>query len=281
MTSPQQPLRERFLAEVSQGDDQINLARAALMVAREEYVQLPEERYLSQLDLLAEETRDRLDDETAPLFVLQELLNTLYIRHGFRGNREAYYDPRNSFLNDVLDRKLGIPLTLGIVVLEVGWRLGLPLEGVNFPGHFLVRFKGDAIDLLIDPYDGGAVRFEDEAQELLDRVYGGMVRVNDSFLQAATKREMLVRMLVNLKSLYLNVRDHGRALAVVERLLLIRPIGSAEIRDKGVILARLGRKEEALEQLEAYLNVAPDASDTQRILGMVEELKNGSGTTEQ
>lgn len=281
MTSPQQPLRERFLAEVSQGDDQIDLAGAALMVAREEYVQLPEERYLSQLDLLAEETRDRLDDETAPLFVLQELLNTLYIRHGFRGNREAYYDPRNSFLNDVLDRKLGIPLTLGIVVLEVGWRLGLPLEGVNFPGHFLVRFKGDAIDLLIDPYDGGAVRFEDEAQELLDRVYGGMVRVNDSFLQAATKREMLVRMLVNLKSLYLNVRDHGRALAVVERLLLIRPIGSAEIRDKGVILARLGRKEEALEQLEAYLNVAPDASDTQRILGMVEELKNGSGTTEQ
>lgn len=281
MTSPKQSLRKRFLAEISQRDDQVNLAAAALMVAREEYLQLPEGRYLSQFDLLAEETRDRLDDETAPLFVLQELLNTLYNRHGFQGNREAYYDPRNSFLNDVLDRKLGIPLTLGIVVLEVGWRLGLPLEGVNFPGHFLVRFRGDAIDLLIDPYDGGAVRFEDEAQELLDRVYGGMIRVDDSFLQAATKREMLVRMLVNLKSIYLNVRDHGRALAVVERLLLIRPIGSAEIRDKGVILARLGRKEEALAQLEAYLNVAPDASDTQRILGMVEELKNGSKKTEQ
>jgi regulator of sirC expression with transglutaminase-like and TPR domain len=280
MTSPQQSLRKRFLAEISQGNDQINLAAAALMVAREEYVQLPEERYLSQLDLLAEETRDRLDEETAPLFILQELLNTLYNRHGFRGNREAYYDPRNSFLNDVLDRKLGIPLTLGIVVLEVGWRLGLPLEGVNFPGHFLVRFRGDAIDLLIDPYDGGAVRFEDEAQELLDRVYGGMIRIDDSFLRAATKREMLVRMLVNLKSLYLNVRDHGRALAAVERLLLIRPIGSAEIRDKGVILARLGRKREALEQLEAYLNVAPDASDTQRILSLVEELKNGSDKTE-
>ncbi len=280
MTSPKHSLRKRLLAELSQGDDQINLAGAALMVAREEYLQLPEERYLSQLDLLAEETRDRLDDETAPLLVLQELLATLYNRHGFRGNREAYYDPRNSFLNDVLDRKLGIPLTLGIVVLEVGWRLRLPLEGVNFPGHFLVRFRGDAIDLLIDPYDGGAVRFEDEAQELLDRVYGGMIRVDDSFLQPATKREMLVRMLVNLKSLYLNVRDHRRALAVVERLLLIRPLRSAEIRDKGVILARLGRKREALEQLEAYLNVSPDASDSQRILGMVEELKNGSGTTE-
>ena len=278
MTPPDPSLRHRFLTELSQTDEEINLARAALMVAREEYPQLSEERYLGRLDLLAEETRDRLDDETAPLVVLQELLDAIYNRHGFRGNREAYYDPRNSFLNDVLDRGLGIPLTLGIVVLEVGWRLGLPLEGVNFPGHFLVRFAGDAIDLLIDPYAGGAVSFEDEAQELLDRVYGGMIRVQDSFLKSASKREMLVRLLMNLKSLYLNVRDHDRALAVVERILLVRPIAAGEIRDKGVILARMGRKEEALEQLEAYLNVAPDAPDSERILTLVEDLKNGSGT---
>ncbi len=277
MTPPDRFLRQRFLAEVSQAAEEINLALAAIMVAKEEYPQLPEERYLGRLDLLAEGTRDRLDDENAHLVVLQELLNSLYNRHGFRGNRQAYYDPRNSFLNDVLDRGLGIPLTLGIVVLEVGWRLGLPLEGVSFPGHFLVRFKGEAIDLLIDPYDGGAVRFEDEAQELLDRVYGGMVRVSDSFLKVATKREMLVRLLMNMKSLYLNVGDHRRALAAVERVLLVRPITPQEIRDRGVILARLGRKQEALEQLEAYLNVAPEATDSQRILGMVEELKNGSG----
>ncbi len=277
MTPPDPSLRHRFLTEVGKADEEVNLARAALMVAREEYPQLSEERYLGRLDLLAEETRDRLDDENAHLVVLQEVLDSLYTRHGFRGNRKAYYDPRNSFLNDVLDRGLGIPLTLGIVVLEVGWRLGLPLEGVNFPGHFLVRFSGDAIDLLIDPYDGGAVRFEDEAQELLDRVYGGMIRVQDSFLKAASKREMLVRLLMNLKSLYLNVRDHNRALAVVERILLVRPIAAGEIRDKGVILARMGRKEEALEQLEAYLNVAPDASDSERILALVEDLKNGSG----
>ena len=280
MTPLDGSLRERFLAEVSQAEEEINLARAAIMVAREEYPQLSEERYLSRLDLLAEGVRDRLDDENAPLLVLQEVLGSLYHRHGFRGNREAYYDPRNSFLNDVLDRGLGIPLTLGIVVLEVGWRLGLPLEGVNFPGHFLVRFKGDAIDLLIDPYDGGAVRFEDEAQELLDRVYGGMVRVHDSFLKAATRREMLVRLLMNLKSLYLNARDHDKALAAVERILLIRPIAVGEIRDRGVILAQLGRKNEALEQLEAYLNMAPEAGDSQRIMSMVNDLKNGSGGTE-
>ncbi|MGW8264887.1 MAG: SirB1 family protein [Longimicrobiales bacterium] len=277
MKPPSGSVRERFASEVLKTEDDVNLALAALLVAQEEYPQLPVDRYLVRLDLLAEETRDRLDGETAPLLVLQELLETLYQRHNFRGNREAYYDPRNSFLNDVLDRGLGIPLTLGIVLLEVGWRLGLPLEGVNFPGHFLVRFHGDAVDLLLDPYDGGALRFQDQAQELLDRVYGGMIRVHDSFLKTARRREMVVRLLTNLKSLYVNVQDHARALAAVERILLLRPIAPGEIRDRGVILARMGRRSEALEQLEAYLNVAPEANDSQRVRGMVEELRNGDG----
>ena len=273
------PVRQRFADEVRKSQEDMSLAMAALLVAQEEYSQLPVDRYLARLDLLAEETKDRLDGETAPLLVMQELLSTLYRRHHFRGNREAYYDPRNSFLNDVLDRGLGVPLTLGIVLLEVGWRLGLPLEGVNFPGHFLVRFQGDAVNFLIDPYDGGALRFEDQAQELLDRVYGGMVRVHDSFLKTARRQEMIVRLLNNLKSLYLNVRDFPRALAAVERILLLRPIASEEIRDRGVILAKMGKKDEALEQLEAYLSVAPEAADSLRIKGMVEGLKNGDDKT--
>lgn len=267
--------RQRFVSEVHKAEEDLNLALAALLVAQEEYPQLPVDQYLARLDLLAEETRDRLDGETAPLLVLHELLDTLYKRHNLRGNREAYYDPRNSFLNDVLDRGLGIPLTLGIVLLEVGWRLGLPLEGVNFPGHFLVRFHGDAVDFLVDPYDGGALRFQDQAQELLDRVYGGMIRVHDSFLRTARRQEMVIRLLTNLKGLYFNVHDHARALAAVERILLIRPVAPGEIRDRGVILARMGRRSEALEHLEAYLHVAPEASDFQRIRGMVEELRNG------
>ncbi len=246
-------------------------------MAREEYPQLPVERYLGRLEELAEETKDRLNGESAPLLVLQGLLDTLYRRHDFRGNRKAYYDPRNSFLNDVLDRGLGIPLTLGMVLLEVGWRLGLPLEGVNFPGHFLVRFHGNAVNLLVDPYDGGTLRFQDQAQELLDRIYGGMVRVHDSFLKTATRQEMVIRLLTNLKSLYLNSADHEKALAAVERILLIRPLAPVEIRDRGVILARLGRREEALRQLETYLNVVPEASDIDRILGIVESLRSGKG----
>ncbi|MBW3535484.1 MAG: transglutaminase-like domain-containing protein, partial [Gemmatimonadetes bacterium] len=130
MNVPVRSSKQLFAEEIRRPEADLDLARAALLVAREQYPQLPVERYLGRLDRLAEDVRDRLDDETAPLLVLQELTRTLYEREGFQGNKEAYYDPRNSFLNDVLDRRLGIPLTLGIVVLEVGWRLDLPLEGV-------------------------------------------------------------------------------------------------------------------------------------------------------
>ena len=173
----------------------MNRARAMLLVAKEEYPQLSVELYLGRLDQLAAEVKDRLADETAPLVVLDALVHTLYVRRRLSGNQKAYYDPRNCFLNDVLDRGLGIPLTLGIVMLEVGWRLGLPLEGVSFPGPFLVRYKGDALDLLLDPFDGGKVRFEDEAQEFLDGVYGGVVQLKDSFLRKADRRDMLARLL--------------------------------------------------------------------------------------
>ena len=256
------------------------MARAALLVAQEEYPQIPVELYLARLDQMAEEVKDRLADETAPTVVLEELVEMLFVRRHFMGNRAAYYDPRNSFFNDVLDRGTGIPLTLGMVLLEVGWRLGLPLEGVNFPSHFLVRYRGDAINLLLDPFDGGKVRFEDQAQELLDQVYGGMVRVQDAFLRTATKRDMLIRLLANLKGVYVNVSDHARALAVVERLLILHPGSRGDLRARGLILARLGRREEAAQQLSAYLELTPGAGDAARIRALVEDLRAGRGSAE-
>lgn len=275
MTAPTRSPRQLFGAEVRRPDAEIDLARAALLVAREHYPQLAEEQYLVRLDGLSEEVKDRLSGESAPLLVLQELLAHLYERHGFRGNKNAYYDPRNSFLNDVLDRRTGIPLTLGIVLLEVGWRLGLPLQGVDFPHHFLVRFRGDAVDLLIDPFDGGRIRFQDQSQELLDRFYGGMVRVQESFLETASRRDMLVRLLTNLKGIWLNVRDDRAALSAVERILLLRPDAAEERRAEGLLLARLGRREEAVERLEIYLEEVPDASDRERLEDLVARLRAG------
>ncbi|RMH15055.1 MAG: hypothetical protein D6701_10450 [Gemmatimonadetes bacterium] len=281
MSVPAPSARSALAGELARDDRDLNLARAALLVACEEYPQLPVDRYLLRLDQLAEEARDRLGEETAGPVVLQEVLTTVHGRHGLRGNVEAYYDPRNSFLNDVLDRGLGIPITLSIVVLEVGWRLGLPLEGVNFPGHFLVRYRGDAQRLLVDPFAGGRVRFEDEAQEILNGVYGGVVRMQPSFLRSASKREIILRLLLNLKNLYVNVEDHARALAAVERLLLVQPDQVGEIRDRGMLLARLGRGAEAAEQLRAYLEMAPGAADARRIRRFVERLEAGEEPMEE
>jgi regulator of sirC expression with transglutaminase-like and TPR domain len=267
--------------EIRRSDDDLDLARAALLVAQEEYPQLPLEIYLGRLDQLAEEVRGGLGQETAPLLVLQELLTVLYERHRFSGNRDAYYDPRNSFLNDVLDRRTGIPLTLGMVLLEVGWRLGLPLEGVAFPHHFMVRFKGEEVDLLLDPFDGGQVRFEDQAQELLDRVYGGMVRVQPGFLRRATRRDMLVRLLTNLKGIYMNAQDHHRALSVVERILLLRPDAGSEQRARGLLLARVGRYEEARQALETYLASGPDPRDASRVQELVRRINDRQGPLDE
>jgi regulator of sirC expression with transglutaminase-like and TPR domain len=199
----------------------------------------------------------------------------LFEREGLRGNKKSLHDPRNSFINDVLDRRLGNPITLGIILLEVGWRLDLPLEGVSFPGHFLVRYRGVAEHLLIDPFDEGRIRFENEAQEVLDQEYGGMVRMQPAFLRAASKLDTIRRLLVSLKGLYLNVKDHARALSVVERLLLVQPASPGERRDRGLLLLKLGRDAEAKEQLRRYLQFAPGAADAKRIRSLVRRLEGG------
>jgi regulator of sirC expression with transglutaminase-like and TPR domain len=273
MSVPAPAPRSRFAAEVSRAEPELNLARATLLIAAEEYPQLTPEPYLRRLDELAERVRDRDCDERAPVVVLQDVSRVLFEEEGFRGNSEDYYDPRNSFLNDVMDRRIGIPITLSVIYLEVGWRLGLPLHGVNFPGHFLVRYEGEALQLLVDPFQRGLVRFEDEAQDLLDHVYGGAVRMQQEFLRKADRKDILVRILANLKGNYLNRRDDVRALAAIERILLLRPESADEERDRGIVLTRMDRNVEATEALQRYLALAPNAPDAARIRLLLEQLE--------
>ena len=277
MSAPAQSPRQRFATAVDRPTDQIDLARAALLLAAEEFGDGAVERCMGLLDLYADEVRERLGSETAPLVVLGELTTHLFQRKRLRGNSEAYYDPRNSYLNEVLDRGLGIPLTLGIIVLEVGWRLGLPLEGVAFPGHFLIRFSGESVDLLVDPYYGGTLHFEDEAQTLLNRTYGGAIEMSPRYLRAADKRDILIRMLNNLKGIYWRVQDHRRSIGVCERILLMDPKAVAEMRDIGVCLARLGRWDEARQRLKAYLTAAPNCPDQNRVRQMLAKVERRSG----
>lgn len=277
MSAPAHGARSRFAAAVAGPDEGIDLGEAALLVAAQEYPQLAVEPYLRRLDVLAERAHDRLANERAPLIVLQELKRVLFDEEALIGNQAAYYDPRNSYLNDVLDRKLGIPISLGIVVLEVGRRLRLPLEGLGFPGHFLVRYRGEAMSLLIDPFDGGRIRFEDQAQEMLDRTYGGMVTVKPEFMRAVSRREIVERLLRNLKGIHLNAKDDRRALAVIELLLVLRPDARQEVRDRGIMLARIGRYDEAIEQLELYLVHAPGATDAPRVREYILRLSEAAG----
>lgn len=272
MSLPAPAPRSKFAAMVARPEPEVDLAAAALLIAAEEYPQLTPEPYLRRLDELAERVRDRQWDSMAPVVMLQDLGRVLFEEEGFRGNAEAYYDPRNSFLNDVLDRRLGIPITLSVVYLEVGWRLGLPLHGVNFPGHFLVRYDGEALKLLVDPFQGGTIRFEDEAQELLDLVYGGAVRMQPGFLRPAGRKDILVRMLENLKGMYLNNRNDERALAALERILLILPDSADHVRDRGMVLTRLGRDSDAADALRHYLQLLPDAPDRVRIELLLDQL---------
>jgi regulator of sirC expression with transglutaminase-like and TPR domain len=272
VTLPAPAPRSKFAAAVARPEPEIDLATAALLVAAEEYPQLAPESYLRRLDEFAERVRDRQWDATAPVVVLQDLNRVLFEEEGFRGNVEAYYDPRNSFLNDVLDRRVGIPITLSLIYLEVGWRLGLPLHGVNFPGHFLVRYDGEALRLLIDPFQGGRVRFEDEAQDLLDHVYGGSVRMQPTFLRPADRKDILLRMLENLKATYLNARDDERALAALERILLLAPDSPDHVRDCGMVLTRLGRGADAAAALRRYLELVPEAPDRVRVEMLLDQL---------
>ncbi|MBR9989989.1 MAG: transglutaminase family protein [Gemmatimonadetes bacterium] len=275
MTVPARSVRARFADLVRKPEPEIDLASAALLIAAEEYPQLTPEPYLRRLDELAERARDRLWDETAPIVMVQEVSRVLFEEEGFRGNRMEYYDPRNSFLNDVIDRRMGIPITLSIVYLEVGWRLGIPLHGVNFPGHFLVRYAGEAVQLLVDPFQSGMVRFEDEGQGLLDQVYGGSVRMQPDFLRVADRSDILVRLLANLKGNYLNRRDDVRALSTIERILLVSPDSADDERDRGIVLTRLGRGDEAAGALRRYLELRPNAPDTARVQLLLDRLEPG------
>lgn len=273
MSAPAPSSRSRFAEVATRSEEEFDLALAALLVAAEEYPQLPAEIYLARLDAMAERARDRLGQESASLLVLQEVGHVIHELNGLRGNVENFYDPRNSFLNDVLDRRLGIPITLSIVWLEVGWRLGLPLEGVNFPGHFLVRYRGEAMPVLVDPYHGGQIRFEDEAASLFGQAFGPQAAYDPGYLRPASRKDIIVRLLSNLKLIYTNQRDEARALSALDRILLIRPDSHDDLRDRGMLLARTGRSAEAVADLALYLQRVPDASDATRIRMLIDALE--------
>lgn len=267
-------VRRLFAQMVSRNDEDINLAEAALLYAKEEYPDLDIEKYLRKINLIAEEINKNLSRGNDPNYLIGEINTYLFAVAGFRGNRGDYYDPKNSFLNDVLDRKKGIPIMLSVLYMEIANRLGLNLKGVGFPGHFIVKYSGPEGEILIDPFNEGRTLSHKECQDILDRVYNGGVEFQRYMLELSTKKQILVRMLNNLKNIYWSSKNYLKALSIVEFILLITPDSVTEIRDRGMIYYQLECFSQALLDLEKYLRIYPEAPDEKIIRGYFPLLKD-------
>lgn len=257
-------------------DEDVSLAEGALWIAAGEYPDLVVDDYLTRLHDMAAKLRSRLRADIATAEKLLALNHYLFNELGFSGNQEDYYDPRNSFLNEVLERRTGIPITLGVLYIEIGRRIGLGLHGVSFPGHFLVKCALRDGVVILDPYGGGRSLGVDELQQRL-RDAGGSVPVDDAILahllSAAPNKEVLARMLRNLKGIYARREDWLRALSSSERLIALQPEDAGEeYRDRGGIYLKLECFRAALGDFGTYLKQCPGAADADAVRSEIAEL---------
>lgn len=272
MTDP----RERFAALARFPGDRIDLAEAALWVAAEEYETLDVSAYLERLDALAGDAAKRVRARGTPAERIADLNEYLFRERGFTGNREHYEDPRNSFLNEVLDRRRGLPITLSIVYLEVAGRLGLSVHGVGFPGHFLVKLEGSP-EIVVDAFFGRVLSAEDCAERLRVVLGPEAELVPEFHLRAATRKEIIARLLTNLKQLYARSGDWVRSLACCDRILLLVPDAAAEFRDRGLVYEQLACFTAAAADLERALELTPDADASEMLQDRIEALRLRAG----
>jgi regulator of sirC expression with transglutaminase-like and TPR domain len=268
--------RERFAALAKSPDAQMDVALGALLVAAEAYPQLDIAASLAELDALAQAALPSLRAATTPETRVQALLHFV-AGQGFRGNRDDYYDPRNSFLNEVLARRTGIPITLALVCTEIARRIDLPVYGVSFPGHFLVKYVGDdeagsPCEIVADPF-AGVTLSEDDVRERFKTAMGSAARFDARWLRVATPREILVRLLGNLKQIYLQREEPEQALGCCDRILLLVPDAPFELRDRGVVYQQLECFRAALCDLERFLALAPQDPSADAIRDTLVELR--------
>lgn len=253
--------------------DPVPLDEAALAIAEEEFPDLEPEAYLTRLDDLAARVRRKAPAPGRAASTLRALREVLHEEEGLRGNEDDYYDPRNSFLNEVLDRRLGIPISLSVVYMEVARRAGLHLEGVGFPGHFLVKYASPGgPEVFLDAHHGGEILSAAECVARYRARTGGK-ELDPRYLAAVSARQILARMLHNLKRIYAERKDDVRVFWVLDRALLLVPGQLEALRDRGLAAARLGGAAAAARDLEEYLARSPDAADAAEIRATLAGLK--------
>ncbi len=265
---------KNFVSEVNQPDSQIDLAKAALYFAQTEYPDLDPEFYLAQLDAIAAEIKTQLPDTLYPLKVIQTINHHLFETLGFTGNTRNYYDPRNSYLNEVMDRKWGIPISLAVLYLEIAKRINFSMVGIGMPGHFLIRPDFEEAGIFVDAFNQGEVLFPEDCENRLQQVYQQPVTLEAEFLAPITNRQILTRMLTNLKFIYINNNDYERALKIINSILVVVPDSETELRDRGLIYYQIQDLEHAIIDLETYLNLSPNAQDATAIYHLLEQIRS-------
>ena len=260
-------------ANLDTGETQ--LATGALLIAQSEYCELNIESYLDQLDEMAEVVRERIQGVTLPEQHIAELNRYLFEEKGFTGNTDNYYALGNNFLNFVIDKKTGIPITLGVVYIEVGRRAGLPLVGVNFPGHFLVKYQSEHLDILLDVFENGAFMTEDTLRAKLQANFDEVVLLEPNMLAEATDKEILARILRNLTRAYTLLENYDKALTATERITWLLPNVAADYRLLGYLYYKNHAYSEGITAFEKYLQLAetpPDATAVERNIQHLEKL---------
>ncbi len=264
--------RKQFEQTVRWSNSEVDLARAALYLAKEEYSDLDPEVYVEILDNMAEAIRLKLPAESYPLRIIHCINEHLYDELGFHGNQTDYYNPENSYLNRVLERQTGIPITLSLVYLEVARRLNFPMVGINMPGHFLIRPDLEEMNLFVDPFNNGDVLFEQDCEERLQQLFGEPIPLQPDFFAPVPARLFLARILRNLKAIYLKENDWERALAAADRIVFLMPDALLEQRDRGLIYYQMGNLPDARHDLDHYLDCDPDAEDAEVIGKILDQI---------
>lgn len=250
----------------------VDVAELSLLLARDEYPELDVEAYLSELAGMAHEAQRYLGGGLEAR--VAGLCRYLFHEMGFRGNTQNYYDPRNSYLNQVLDRRTGIPITLSVVAMSVGARAGLEVVGVGLPGHFVAKAVTNGDHMVFDPFHGGRLLSREQCALLVEQATGLPPPDDDDPLWAVPAGLIAQRMLSNLKQIYFQAKDYERAVRVIGRLRQLTPEDPAQQRDLGTGLLGLGQPGKAIDHLAAYLDAVPDGSDAAAIQQMLNQAKS-------
>jgi regulator of sirC expression with transglutaminase-like and TPR domain len=266
--------RDRW-TRIAETSDEVSLAEGALLIAAEEYHDLDVDSYLQRIQDMGATLRRRLRSDISTTEALIALNRYVFEELGFSGNADDYYDPRNSYLNDVIERKLGVPITLAVLYIEIGRCIGLPLHGVSFPSHFLVKCVLRDGAIILDPYARGASLGLEDLQQRLQAIAKGLELDHaalNTMLATASPRDVFARMLRNLRAIYLSRGDRLKALSASNRILTLMPNAAEEYRDRAQLYLELECFRAALGDFRSYLRLKPDAHDSDIVTRHIAEL---------